>query len=41
MPLVPYLPSDEPEEEDAPDLNDLFHRILNGDDDPTPAPTGG
>ena len=36
MPLVPHLPSDEPEDESAPDLDDVVHRILNGGDDPSP-----
>jgi hypothetical protein len=39
MPL-PHFPSDEPDEEDAPDLNDVVDRILNGGDDPSPTPTG-
>jgi hypothetical protein len=41
VPLVPHLPSDEPEDEDAPDLDDVVDRILNRDDDrPMPTPTG-
>ena len=39
MPL-PHYPSDEPDEEHAPDLNDVVDRILNRGDDPSPTPTG-
>ena len=34
MPL-PHFPSDESDEENAPDLNDVVDRILNGGDDPS------
>lgn len=41
MPLVPHLPSDEPdEEESAPDFDDVVRRIINGGDDPSPTPVG-
>lgn len=36
VPLVPHLPSDESEDEDAPDLDEVVDRILNGGDGPTP-----
>lgn len=36
MPLVPHLPSDEPDDESAPDFGEVVDRILNGDDDPSP-----
>lgn len=41
MPLVPHLPSDETEDESAPDIDDLKDRILNGGDEPSPTPTAG
>ena len=36
MPLVPHIPSDDPENDGAPDLGDVVDRILNGGDDPSP-----
>lgn len=39
MAPIPHFPSDEPSDEDAPDLNDLVDQILNGGDDPTPTVT--
>lgn len=39
MPL-PHFPSDEPDEESVPDLNDVIDRILNNRDDPSPTLTG-
>ena len=34
MPL-PHFPSEEPDDEDAPDLDDVVDRILNGGDNPS------
>lgn len=39
MPLA-HFPSDESDDEDAPNLGDVVDRILNGGDDPSPTPTG-
>ena len=36
MPLVPHYPSDEPEDGDAPDIDDVVDRILDGGRDPSP-----
>lgn len=33
MPIVPYYPSEEPEEEDPPDVDGIIDRILDGEDD--------
>jgi len=30
MPVVPHYPSDEPDGGDAPDIDDVVDRILNG-----------
>ena len=32
---LPHFPSEEPDDEDAPDLNDVVDRILNGGDNPS------
>lgn len=40
MPLVPHLPSDEPEDQGAPDLDDVVDRILRGNDDRSPTVPG-
>jgi hypothetical protein len=34
MPVVPHLPSEDPESEDAPDLGDIVDRIIGGGGDP-------
>jgi hypothetical protein len=39
MPL-PHFPSDEPDEERVPNIDDVINRILNDGDDLSPAPTG-
>lgn len=38
--MVAHLPSDEPDEERAPDLTEVVDRILNDGDDPLPTSTG-
>jgi hypothetical protein len=40
MPLVPHLPSDEPDDEGAPDFDELIDRILHGGDDRSPSVAG-
>jgi hypothetical protein len=34
MPVVPHLPSEDPQSEDAPDLGDIVDRIIGGGGDP-------
>jgi hypothetical protein len=40
MPLVPHYPSDERDGEDAPNIDDVVDRIINGGRDPSPTVRG-
>jgi len=40
MPLVPFDPTKDPDDESTPDIGDVVDRILNGGGDPSPSPNG-